>query len=527
MRYSFSDCVFDTEAFELRRNGALIETTPQVLSILKLFLVSRSRLIPKQELIDEIWDGRAISYAAITVRMRALRHAIGDSGARQQLIKTVRGKGYRFVGDVVTEGAASADTIAQDISVAENTEVANAALAKRIAPPSVAVLPFQLHNPERQYSLLPSALADDILTSLSRLRSLTVIARGSSFQYRSYSVDPAAVGAALNVRYCLAGSMEVSGNRMSLSLELSDTKSTVVIWRDRQEFDLSRIHELRDEIVGKVAAVVEDRITTREMQSARLILPDELGGWQAYHRGLELIRRPRRDRYTEAKTFFEQALEIDPSFARAQAGKALAHYERFDRDMSVDIEQERLIVLEQARRAVALDPLDPFCQYVLSCGVRIFGDPEGGIAALKGAIELNPNYAIALADLGYIQAGTGAVQDAKSNIARAMLLSPKDASPARMYTTQIIIGIIENDLESATSWADRGRTAEAKTLPLLVTSLTAYHLAGKDQSAREMADMVRRLIPDGSFKRLQRSQYQIDDTLARAIAETHRAYGLS
>ena len=175
--------------------GKPIALEPQVFDLIVYLIDQRARVVTKDEIIAEIWDGRIVSDAAIASRIKSARQALGDDGAAQRVIRTAHGIGFRFVGAV----RKPARVIASDEARAPAAEPAR---------PSIAVLPFRIVGAPHERAAIAEALPDDLITELSRLRWLFVIARASSFRFRGEDADIERVRAALNVRYCLSGAVE-------------------------------------------------------------------------------------------------------------------------------------------------------------------------------------------------------------------------------------------------------------------------------------------------------------------------------
>ena len=190
MRYEFDGLQLDTERRELRKGAALVQLEPQVFDLLAFLIRQRERVVSRDEIINAVWNGRIVSESNLSSRLNAARSAIGDNGEEQRLIKTLIGKGIRFVGSVheVPPGP---------------QEIAGAVAGAAITPPqkpSIAVLPFQnlSRDPEQDY--FADGMVEEIITALSRVRSLFVIARNSSFVYKGGAVDVRQVGRELGVR---------------------------------------------------------------------------------------------------------------------------------------------------------------------------------------------------------------------------------------------------------------------------------------------------------------------------------------
>ena len=200
MEYRAGDLVFDLRKFELRKGGRVLSAEPQVLSVIFLLVENRDRLVTKDELIDAVWDGRAVSDSAISSRIKSARQLLGDDGEAQRLIRTIHGRGFRFIGEVI---ACEGDDCSPQPRQPDGR-------------PSIAILPFD--SDDEALSILSSGLPHDLIVGLSRLRSLTVIARGSSFRFRGWSGSLAQVGATLGVQYCLPGAVHRAGSRVTVAV---------------------------------------------------------------------------------------------------------------------------------------------------------------------------------------------------------------------------------------------------------------------------------------------------------------------
>jgi TolB-like protein/tetratricopeptide (TPR) repeat protein len=259
LRYSFADCTLDTDGRELRRSGGLIAVTPQVFDLLEYLIRNRERVVSKDDLIAAIWNGRIVSESALTTRINAARSAIGDSGEEQRLIKTLPRKGIRFVGGVSEE------------RVPIPTMLSNLAEPSKHQPagpdrPSIAVLPFNnmSNDPEQEYFV--DGMVEEIITALSHIRWLLVIARNSSFAYKGKSVDVKLIGRELGVRYVLEGSVRKAGERVRITAQLIDTTTGAHLWADCFDGLLQDVFELQERVALSVAGVIEPALKTAELR---------------------------------------------------------------------------------------------------------------------------------------------------------------------------------------------------------------------------------------------------------------------
>ena len=230
---------------------------PQVFDLLAYLVQHGDRVVTKDDLFAAVWNGRFVSESALTTRINAARTALGDDGKAQRLLRTLRGRGVRFVGDVRVPSDAISSTTAE--------APPTLAFPDR---PSIAVLPFanMSGDPEQEY--FADGMVDDILSALSRVRWLFVIARQSSFAYRGRAADVKPIGRELGVRYVVEGSVRKSGNRVRIIAQLIDAETDAHIWADRYERDLSDIFALQDEITERIVTAIEPNVRAVEIKRA-------------------------------------------------------------------------------------------------------------------------------------------------------------------------------------------------------------------------------------------------------------------
>ena len=305
MRYLFEGYALDTDRRELHRGDDLVPIEPQVFDLLAYLVSQRERVVSKDDLLTAVWKGRIVSESALTTRINAARAALGDSGEAQRLIRTLRGRGVRFVGDVRASVDASANAV---------TGSPVLALPDR---PSIAVLPFAniSGDPEQEY--FADGMVDDILMALSRVRWLFVIARQSSFIYRARSADVQQIGRELGVRYVLEGSVRKSGTRVRLVAQLIETEGGAHLWADRFEDDLRDIFALQDAITERIVSAVEEKVRDAEIRRARAKPTDSLTAYDLYLRALPAWFGQTLVEYQRTQELLGKALEVDPAYAEA------------------------------------------------------------------------------------------------------------------------------------------------------------------------------------------------------------------
>ena len=303
MRYLFDEYALDTACRELRRGTNPVAIEPQVFDLLVHLIRHRDRVVSKDELLTSIWHGRAISESALFNRINAVRSAIGDTGERQRLIKTLPRRGLRFIGAVREEECSPAESGPQKLSPGIGNK------------PSIAVLPFAnlSGDPEQDYFI--DGIVEDIITALSRNRAFFVIARNSSFTYKGKPIDTKQVARELGVRYVLEGSVRRSGNRVRVTGQLIEAVSGHHLWADRFDGDLVDIFDLQDQLVTRVVGAIAPQLEKAEIDRAKRELTSNPAAYDFYLRGLASWNRWSRADNAKALKLFYAAIDKDPEFA--------------------------------------------------------------------------------------------------------------------------------------------------------------------------------------------------------------------
>lgn len=478
MIYRFGCFELDLEKIELRRGGAVRPVEPQVFALLGLLIEHRERVVSKDEIVEKVWEGRAVSDAAIASRVKSARQALGDDGRAQRFIKTVHGHGFRFVADARATRGATAEVAAEVAAGAEATAT-DRPPADRAGRPSIAVLPFHLAGAPGPYATIADALPHELIAELSRLRWLFVTARGSSFRLRAAEVDVCEVGRLLGVRYCLSGTVEIEGTRLQVTVALADTGDGGVVWADRFAAVVDDVHQIRGEIRSRILAELEIRIPLHEAARARLTVTENLDAWAAYHLGLQHTYRFTRRDNAVAESLFARAVALAPDFARAHAGLSFTHFQtaflRYSDDRSGAVAQARRF----AERGLDLDPMDPFVNFTLGRSYWLEGDLDGSLGWLERAVSISPNYAQGIYACAWSESLAGRGEAGRSHVDLAMRLSPLDPLYYAMLATRGFAHMALGEDAEAAQWSDRGARAPGAH-PLIAMIAAAAQALGGD-----------------------------------------------
>ncbi|WP_022683464.1 winged helix-turn-helix domain-containing tetratricopeptide repeat protein [Sphingobium bisphenolivorans] len=495
MIYRFDPFELDVARFELRRGGTPVPVEPQVLSLLALLVANRDRMVSKDEIIEKIWNNRVVSEAAIASRIKSARKAIGDNGLQQRLVRTIHGRGFRFVGAVIFPAQPSAPAAPSD-ALKEN------ALADR---PSIAVLPLRLLGDAGPAAFLADALADELIADLSRLRWLFVIARGSSFRFREGPIDHQHIGQALGVRYCLTGSVALSDEGIFCAIDLVETASGGVIWAERYEDRVTNVHAMRRDIAANVVAALETSISLHESQLARSRDISQLSAWSAYHAGLDHMFRFNRADNQMAARLFDRAMQADPQFARACAGKSFTHFQNaflgYDHDHAGQVDAAHRL----AERAVQIDRLDPFCHFNMGRSLWLNGDLAGSLDWLEQATRISPSYAQGIYSKAWARTLSGAPEQGESDALLALRLSPLDPLRYAMIATCALSHVLRGDHGEAAILAERAARSPGAHKHIAVIAAIATHLAGRSDHCLRWLAAIRQSEPHYSGRDFLRS----------------------
>jgi adenylate cyclase len=292
--------------------------------------------------------------------------------------------------------------------------------------PSIAVLPFQNMSGDPEQEYFADGMVEDIITGLSCIRWLFVIARNSSFTYKGKAVDIKQVGRELGVRYVLEGSVRKGGNRLRVTAQLIDAVSGAHVWAERYDRDLSDVFALQDELTASVAGRIEPALAEAEQQRTLRKPPERFDAWEAYQRGLWHFNKYAPDENQRAIGFFRQAIGLDPQFAPGHHGYALALQWDIWHFSNRPLSEVQGIPREAARRAVSLDDKDATAHAVLAHMMMWGSEWDAAIAEARTAFALNPNSAFVISILGCTLGFGGYHDEALDRIRQAMRASPHD-----------------------------------------------------------------------------------------------------
>ncbi|HMB74720.1 MAG TPA: tetratricopeptide repeat protein, partial [Gammaproteobacteria bacterium] len=476
IQYRFGRCVVDPRLRQIHVDGILADAQPKAFDLLLYLINNRNRVIDKDELLHELWPGVIVSESALTQALRKARAMVGDDGSRQEVIKTVQRRGFRFVAEIqaTPDSARSGMTTAQPIADA-----------------SAAVLPFADMSPNRDQEYFCDGMTEEIITALTRTPGLKVPARTSVFALKGSAMDVREIGRMLGVATVLEGSVRKSGERLRVTAQLIDAGSGFHVWSERWDRGLEDMLTIQDEIAERIAEAIKPGARPPES------LP-EPSAEEFCRRGLAYVHRFSRRSQRFAQELFRQALALDPANARAWSGLAISEVLVYR--YSAATEERRDDAVRAANRAVELDPDSPDAWTAKGAAATICCEFEDAAKAFSRAIELDPEHFEAHYYFGRACTESGQLETAAELYERAATLRPMDYQ-ALLFALQTFrfLGLSDKAKEMqarvviAAEHAIRDDPTDARALSLTACSLKGV---GRDADAREWLNRAIALEPD-------------------------------
>jgi TolB-like protein len=373
--------------------------------------------------------------------------------------------------------------------------------------PSIAVLPFQNMSGDPEQEYFADGVVEEIITALSRIRWLFVIARNSSFTYKNRAVDVKQVGRELGVRYVLEGSVRKAGSRVRITGQLIDVSTGAHIWADRFEGELANIFDLQDQVTANVVGTIEPKLEQAEMKRAKRKPTESLDAYDHYLRGLAGVHQWTREGNTQALFHFKRAAELDPDFAAAYGMAARCYSQRVGFAWVIDRSQDVADAIRLAQRAGELGKDDAVALFTAGNAlVIVVGDVNNGAALIDRALKLNPNLAFAWLSSGFARILLGQHELAIEHVARAMRLSPQDP---QMFAMEIAIAaahLFAGRPGEAFSWAEKATQERPNFFVGHCMVAASGALSAKSSEAENALNRARQLNPALRISNLEELQ---------------------
>jgi TolB-like protein len=363
--------------------------------------------------------------------------------------------------------------------------------------PSIAVLPFDnmSNDPDQEY--FADGMAEEIITALSRVRWLFVIARNSSFTYKNRTIDVKQVGQELGVRFVLEGSVRKAGNRVRITGQLIDATTGAHLWADHFDGALEDVFELQDRVTESVVGAIAPKMEHAEIERAKRKQTENLDAYDYYLRGLAAVYQWKREANEEALALFSRAVELDPTFASAYGMAARCYSMRKASGWITDPDQEIAETVTLARKAAQLGRDDPIALSTAGVGLGfVGGELEEGDELIERALELDPNLAPAWLFSGWVKIYLGEPETAIRRVQRAMRLSPNEPNVFGMQSAIALAHFFAGRPAEALSWAQKAMRAHSHRLLAACIAAASAALIGDEDEAQEAVSRLRQIDPN-------------------------------
>ena len=479
---SFGRFRLDLGRPELRCDGRPVRIHRRALGVLCALAEAKGGIVSKDELMARLWPGRIVEEGNLHVHVSALRKSLDEQGEGHSFVVTVPGRGYRLA----------------HLTGLRSTQLAEGPLPPQLSlpdKPSIAVLPFQNMSGDPDQEYFADGMVEEIITALSRIRWLFVIARNSSFTYKSQAVDVKQIGRELGVRYVVEGSVRKGGNRVRIAAQLIEAESTAHLWADHFDGSLEDVLDLQDQVAISVAGVIEPALRAAEIRRAVDRPRHNPTAYDLYLRALRATDSWEKKDYMEALDRLSHVINQDAAYGPALALSAWYYMALYGNAWTDDPDATRQNAIWLARRAVRSAGADAEtlgrAAYVLAyCGEDI----DAATALVDSSLRINPSFADGWRWSGWLRLWAGSPDVAIDHLERSLRLNPLDSSAG----TLVAIGMAHffaRRLDQARTMLSRSLQQHPDWVPTNRFLAACYAHLGEWDEAKMMIKQLRALTP--------------------------------
>ena len=439
---------------EIHRGTRRVKLEPKVMQVL-CFLASRpGAVVSREELEAQAWSGMVVTYDAVTSAIIKLRKALGDEARHPHYIETLSKSGYRLIAEVrdavpdepnlpVGRAAQTRSSIAFRVLIPfvallliglwlllpnggdPTLSDGGGTVPAPAQTPGIAVLPFVNLGAVPEQDYFADGITEDLMTDLSQLSGLWVVARNSAFAYRGSTEDERTIARELGTDYVLKGSVQRSADRIRINVRLVDGLRGSNLWAERYDRRVDDLFALQDEIAASILSAIEVEIAPSDRARLGRSHVPSIEAYDAFLRGLDHHGRRSLENTQMAIDHYRRAIAIDPEFARAYAGLALVYGRDAVDGWNLGAEDGLAKAEELIVQARALDPMVPQVYFVQGQIELFRSNYAAAIRSTEEAIAMKPNYADAHALLAWILHFAGRADDGLVSMERAVRLNPR------------------------------------------------------------------------------------------------------
>jgi TolB-like protein/DNA-binding winged helix-turn-helix (wHTH) protein len=524
-------CAVEPTGLQITTDGQKVRVEAKVMLVLVYLADHAGRVVSRAELEEQIWPGRVVTEDSVIKAIAKLRRVFRDDAHDPRIIETIPKRGYRLIAEV-TQASEAQPSTGSPASVATAEPLDKRTLSirwvvvitvvlsvlfglwhaldwQRTRPPTllpkpdrpaVAVMPFENLGRMPDDDFFANGITADLITDLSKLKGLLVIAPSSAFAYRDAGTETAEVSSELGVDYLVTGTVQRRAQSLRINVNLIEAHSGRAMWGQRYAGQLQQVFGMQDRIIAGVVAALELELAPAEQHLLTGHPTTSIVAYDAYLRGFEAHGRRSEGQNLVARHYFEEAVELDPEFARAHAGLALTYSREAIDGWTPDPSHALVQAARHAEQASDLDASLPQVHFVAG-QVRLFQRMHTkAVAAAERAIDLDPNYADAFALLAWTLNYSGRPAKAMSALNMAMRLNPRP--PASYLEILGEIYFAQNRFEDSASTFQQVLDINPAYLRARLWNAAALVLAGFPEKAAWELDEALIASPDLSTTRL-------------------------
>jgi TolB-like protein/DNA-binding winged helix-turn-helix (wHTH) protein/Tfp pilus assembly protein PilF len=499
-------------------NEARLEA--RVMLVLVYLAEHAGRVVSRAELEEKLWPGRVVTEDSVTKAIAKLRRVFRDDARNSKIIETLPKSGYRLIAQVTRPGNETEQTAAFSKRKPEIKErkqgprltwiagigsvvllllgfwitiwwdrIDSPLSLPRPAKPALAVIPFGNLGRAPEDDYFANGITADLTTDLSRLNGLVVIASRTAFAYRNSQAELGEISAELDVDYLVTGSVQRLNDDLRINVQLIETRGKLALWGERYSGDVNDIFDIQDQLTASVITALQVELAPEDQAHLAARPTASVAAYDAYLRGVEEHGRRSEAQNNSARRHFEEAVALDPGFARAYTGLALT-YSREAIDGWTSTPRRSLGLANRfATEATAIDPSLPQVHFVTG-QIRLFQRRHSqAIESAERAIEIDPNYADAYALLAWTLNYAGLTEEASSALEMAMQLNPRP--PASYLEILGEIHFTQEKYEDSAATFQSVLKINPGYLRARLWSSSAHALAGlKDQAEWDVGEAL-------------------------------------
>ncbi len=553
--FQVGDWLVDPAAGEIAKGGVAVKLEPKVMEVLSYLADRQGELVTREDLERDVWRGAVVGYDAITAAVIKLRKALTDDAREPRYIATIPKRGYRLIAAVqerpVGAEAENPGGIAASASgpTPSRTNLSRWSLSAFVlilllglaflfyqekqakdgkalssSPPSIVVLPFVNFAGDPDQASFADGMTDDMITDLSRLSGLQVIAANTSFTYKDKQVQPRDLRAELQVDFILDGSIRRQGDVVRINARLVDAETGFQKWAASYYRPTSQVFEVQDEVTDRIVEALALRISDQERQRLAQRSTDNLRAYDAFLEGQALSKLGTRESNQQAQRAYLRAIDLDAGYGRAYGALAFTMAVAFRRGWS-DTPLETLArALDMAERGVALDDSIPQTHWALGYVYLMRKELEHAEAAAMRSIAVSPNYADGYGLLALINNNLGRPERAIEQIEKGVQLNPYYTwdYPYNLGRAYYALGRYEEAITELEKAQERNENAA----PIKLFLIASYVRAGRVGDAEWQAEELQMVNPEETISHTDNAIPIADPELKQAFLEDLRRAGL-